>query len=431
MKLTKIISSVPPEATGMMIHIIHIVMAFIIGVILARSLSVEMFGNYSFILALITISMSLVTAGFPRLLTREIAVYKLNQEYKLINGIFNIAAISVMFFSGLFAVVVFLIYLSGNMQNWGLEIIFAGTLSLFLLSLASVYESATCGLGYVLVGQLSNKVVKPGIHLFFLLILIWGFYDGVITTKLAIYAFTLATFIGFLFASYTFNMKRRNYKCSQKKFDISHWYSGFWRMSFLGWMAAINLELSVILLGVLGGSVDVANYRVAVQVAMLIPFGLIVMRTIQMPVLSKACHSNQQVELQRLVTRICNISLGMALPVLLITLFFAEELIVFLFGAGYVGAATILFILSLGQIVNVSSGTNGLLMIASYEENTLLKSQGVTLILNIILCIILIPRLGAMGAAIASAISLSLMNIYLVINIYLKMGIVSLPGLYK
>jgi O-antigen/teichoic acid export membrane protein len=48
-------------------------------------------------------------------------------------------------------------------------------------------------------------------------------------------------------------------------------------------------------------------------------------------------------------------------------------------------------------------------------------------ILNVAMCLLLIPRAGAIGAAIATAISLSTMNLISVILAYCRLSILTLP----
>lgn len=431
MSIRKLFLSMPLEATGMMMHIFLTGMAFLIGIILARYLGPEMFGEYAYMLAWVSLASSFLIAGFSRLLVRDIAAYKHNQQYGLIQGIVSVAAIVVTLVFALLAVAVLLANLSGQMQKWDVEIILAGLLSLLFLSWTVLCQSATRGLGHVLVGQLSNKIIKPAVQLLLLTFLVLGLYSESLTAKTALYAFTIAAFFGLLFAVFILQKKRRKHDSLRKEYDFRRWYSSFWRMSLLGWMGALNLQLSVILLGLLGGETDVARYKVAAQIALLMPFGLKVMNSIQMPILSNAYSSGDKVELQRLAGRSCTISFFTAFPILLIAIFFGEELILKVFGSGYQNAGMILLLLSLGQLVNVSAGSSGLLMLVSRNEQTVMITQAAVLLMNSVLCIILIPRMGAMGAAIAATASLSLRNIYLVFSIYRSMGIVSLPGLYK
>jgi O-antigen/teichoic acid export membrane protein len=146
-----------------------------------------------------------------------------------------------------------------------------------------------------------------------------------------------------------------------------------------------------------------------------------------MPALSAAFNKNNKVELQHLAVRSSSISMLTGLPVLLLAIFYGEDLILKFFGSQYHGAEKVLLILSLGQMVNASAGSIGLLMFVSRKEHIVMITQGVVLVLNIALCFMLIPSKGAIGAAIASAISLSLRNVYLVIYSYTKFGIIPFP----
>jgi O-antigen/teichoic acid export membrane protein len=48
-------------------------------------------------------------------------------------------------------------------------------------------------------------------------------------------------------------------------------------------------------------------------------------------------------------------------------------------------------------------------------------------ILNVVMCLLLIPWAGAIGAAIATAISLSAMNLVSVVLVYYRLSILTLP----
>ena len=82
-----------------------------------------------------------------------------------------------------------------------------------------------------------------------------------------------------------------------------------------------------------------------------------------------------------------------------------------LFGARYMGAALALQILSAGEFVHTLVGPNGTTL-TSYGKTTLLMIDAVlAAILNIVLNLLLIPRYGISGAAIATAISLAVSNV--------------------
>jgi O-antigen/teichoic acid export membrane protein len=105
----------------------------------------------------------------------------------------------------------------------------------------------------------------------------------------------------------------------------------------------------------------------------------------------------------------------------------APRWILALFGSGFTSGSTSLAILAGGQFVNVVTGSVGfILMMCGYEKlmrNTIL---GIAL-LNMLLNFLLIPWFGVNGAAIATAVSLALMNLILVFIVYRKLKIMTLP----
>ena len=431
MKFRKITASVPIEAKGMMMYIISTGLSFLIGVMLVRNLGSEMYGKYAYVLAWFVLATSFVTGGLPTLLIREITVYRDRRQYELIGGIIRVATIFVTLFSGLLIVGFLLAITFGKILEWDLQIIVTVLFAFLFLCWSTVFESVIRGFGYILIGQLSNKILRPTVQFFLLSILVFGLYGEPLTTKTALYAFMIAALFNLLFTVFILKVIRRNHGSFLKRYDFNRWYSSYWRISSGSWIGVLNLQLSVILLGILGDETEVARYKVATQIAMLVPFGLQVMSNIQMPILSKAYNSGDKIELQRLASRSCIISFITAFPILFITILFGDGLIPTIFGSEYQDVGIILYVLMFGQLVNVITGSSGLLLLVLRNEQTFMIIQTAVLLLNSALCIILIPRMGAMGAAIASAISLSLMNICLVSTIYCKIGIVSLPVFYK
>lgn len=113
-------------------------------------------------------------------------------------------------------------------------------------------------------------------------------------------------------------------------------------------------------------------------------------------------------------------------PVLALFLFFPEA-VMRMFGAGFVGGGSLLSIMAIGQFVNVATGSVGYLLIMSGNELLMRKNLAFIAVLNIILNVTLVPFAGAMGAAIANAVSLSAMNLIGAYLVWTRMKIWTLP----
>jgi O-antigen/teichoic acid export membrane protein len=80
-------------------------------------------------------------------------------------------------------------------------------------------------------------------------------------------------------------------------------------------------------------------------------------------------------------------------------------------GSEFIYAYPILITLSIGQFFNISSGCSGLLLTMTGHEKVHGYISLSSLLVNIILNIVLISKYGALGAATATAITISLENI--------------------
>lgn len=422
------ISLIPNEVTGILINIIYVVLSFLTGIILARTLGPEVFGRYSYLISWVALTVSFITAGLPILLVREISTYKQNNEQQLIRGIIYSSLLFVVFF---FLLMVIGILIINSFDEFDPGIIFPLLAAVFFLPCIAIYEAATRGLGHVILGQFSSKVISPSLSVIFISLLALYSYYGSITVSNVLYVFSSVAFFAAIVAFLVFQRKKKDFYCIEKEYQLPKWCSSLWRISLVGWFGALNIQLSFILLGYFGNIDDVAQFRVAGQIASLIPFGLMVINSIQMPALSKAFNNGEQEELQRLANRSCLFSAFLGMPIILIALFFGESFITILFGSDYRNASDILLVLAVGQIINVSAGSTGLLMLVSRKEHIVMMNLGFALLLNIGLCIILIPIIGATGAAIASSVSLAFRNIILISYLYRNMRILSLPRIWR
>ena len=101
---------------------------------------------------------------------------------------------------------------------------------------------------------------------------------------------------------------------------------------------------------------------------------------------------------------------SLILAILLIV--FADR-VLGLFGSEFVAARGEMTVLILGQLVNVGAGSVGYLMKMTGHHNQCAYVFGFSAILNLLLNAILIPFWGIMGAAIATALSMAIWNIWL------------------
>jgi O-antigen/teichoic acid export membrane protein len=98
-----------------------------------------------------------------------------------------------------------------------------------------------------------------------------------------------------------------------------------------------------------------------------------------------------------------------------------------LFGQQFVEGATVLAILGLGQFINVATGSVSYLLMMTGRERLMRNIVVASAVTHVAVNAVLIPRLGAVGAAIATALSLAIMNLTGVVVVYRQLAILTLP----
>jgi O-antigen/teichoic acid export membrane protein len=142
------------------------------------------------------------------------------------------------------------------------------------------------------------------------------------------------------------------------------------------------------------------------------------------PHIARAQKANDKDRLQRLSRQSARASLAVALPVALPLIFFGGAIVELVYGQPYRNAARLpLAILSFGQLVNVAFGSVGMFLTMSGFERDTLRGQVVALLINVVSAMVLIPHMGAVGAALAVAIGFVTWNIVLAISLVNRLKI--------
>ncbi|MET4801646.1 oligosaccharide flippase family protein [Bradyrhizobium sp. LB11.1] len=165
-----------------------------------------------------------------------------------------------------------------------------------------------------------------------------------------------------------------------------------------------------LVLGILSTPEQVGVYGVALRISTTSAFVLIAIGSVVAPQFAALHASGKHAELEALARRSSFWSLVIASPLILTFLLFPAQ-ILGLFGQQFVGGIWPLRLLALAQLVNVSTGQLTSLLIMTGHEKLLRNNMIFSAILNLAGNLVLVPLLGALGAAISTAFSISVMKI--------------------
>ena len=195
-------------------------------------------------------------------------------------------------------------------------------------------------------------------------------------------------------------------------------------MLFSSSMLLLLVWIDTIMIGIFSTEKNVGIYNVALKLATTTSFILVAVNSIVAPKISETFNNARMHEFRKLVKDSTRIIFFSTLPLLIILFLFPEFLLSF-FGKEFIIAKEVFFILLVGQVINVMSGSVGYILQMTGKEKKYQNILLVSLFLNIILNLLLIPIFGIKGAAIASVVSLAFWNLYSVFYIYKKYNILT------
>jgi O-antigen/teichoic acid export membrane protein len=390
--------------------------SFITGILLARVLGPGLLGQYSLGNTVANFTANFTKIGFDQGLVRFIPRYKTNNEegkvkYLVIFSFLISAILSILigsifyFYSDFLALMLF-----NDLEMSG--VLKITSVLIFVFTYYRLSSSILKGIKRVDFLTGISNIVVPVIFLLSLLILRKADVYTVISARMGSYVIAITLIIIFIFK------KEKFMNAKIKKINIKEYFSFSSPLLFIGLLYFLISHIDILMIGYFLESSDVGVYSVAVRIAGMAVFLLSAANTIFGPTISELTEKDQFKTLERLLKSISKIIFAFSLNFLLFVIIYNQEILT-VFGEEYIVGDLVLIILTFGQFINASVGPTGTILIMSGKQKFEVFNSVAICILNIILNIILIPRLGISGAAIATASSIVIINIFKVLEVYI------------
>lgn len=164
-----------------------------------------------------------------------------------------------------------------------------------------------------------------------------------------------------------------------------------------------------LLVGYFLSASDTGIYQVVSQSSIFFTTLLSAFSAIFAPMIADLYHKNETHRLFEVFKISTKWGLYICMPLFLIIFFVPKEFVITIFGQEYASGWLPLVILTIGQFINVATGSVGLLLIMTGKQAQWSIFSGISLGLNFILNWVLTPRFGLMGASVGTAIAISSM----------------------
>lgn len=406
------------------LNLISVALTFVTSVILSRLLGRKGFGVYVVALSWSTVLMIPALFGTVELLVRNITQYRAQQAWALVRGIMRRCNLLVL---GASLLVVGAAAAGGSLVMADGEAVVRDSyliaLSLVpILALVNLRQAEMIAFQHIPRARAAETVAYP---LLFLSLL--GALHLLFGTRMS-----PPTAVGLNVAAATGALALASYlsrttvpaavKSAHPEYDRATWARSTPALLLISAMPALNAHSGAILLGAIADVDSAAIFSAALRLAAFTGFLQWACSFPLAPAIARLHATDEIQRLERLVRSAAVIVFLLSTPVAVALLLFGRRALT-LYGEGFASGRLTLSILVVGELINLSCGLVGVLLVMTGHERRVAKLALVAVLANIALCMALIPLLGAVGAAIARASTTAGLNLVLLVVVWRRLRI--------
>jgi O-antigen/teichoic acid export membrane protein len=390
-------------------HATRIVLQAVTSVILARVLLREDYGRYSLVMAIVAVAVTLAQFGLDSLLVRETAAANSIGDRSRMKTVWHwavrtMATSVVVVLAGLCAAkFAFPSALHVNALTYFLAVWLVP-----LIVIMNVSEAALQGLGHTPKAMFAGYIVRP--TLFLAVLACWIASGHAVRPSSAISAQLVSCFVS---AAIVLSFWRSEWRSPagrhlQTAVDSRRWLRSAATFLFIDGMWTVFVVTDVLILGLFSPPEVVGTYKVASSTASLIPVGMTALNIVISERIAYFSARKDKRHLQVTAAIGALVAFVGSLPLAIAFAFYGKFIIVHLFGAAYESAHHALAVLAVGQTLHVAAGYAAAVLRMTGSERTNMWTAALAGIVNVVLNLLLIPLAGGFGAALATAMAISL-----------------------
>ena len=387
------------------------ILRYVTNVVMTNIVSASIYGTYMTAYTSAMIVGSMAALGLDSTMVRFLSTYRARGEHGHAAGLLRFV-LWMTLISGLLCGTLF--YLSSTFlahviyrnDTYALSLKEVALL-VPLIALQPIIASGLQALKAIKLKVYVDRLIQPGLSLIF----IGVFY----LLGLRLEALILATICGYIASVIVGQLLLRKTARpivygAKPGIEPKTWLRFAIPMSFYALIQNVLNSTDVLFLTIFSTSAQVGLYGAADRTSTFVVMPLFALNTIFSPLIAEYYARGKHEQLANLATIVTKWSFSISLPVFLCFCVFHEAMLS-IFSREYTAAALALIILSFGNLVNAAAGPTGCLLVMTGHARVILANTAVTILLNIGLAFILVPRFTVIGAAIAAAMALVILDI--------------------
>ncbi|MCX6273595.1 MAG: oligosaccharide flippase family protein [Bacteroidetes bacterium] len=399
-------------------------------VLMARLMGVSEYGYYTVIMTWINFLVAFSIFGFDHSALRFFSTYYNKQEWARARGFLRLS-FRIIALAAVVCMIAWFLFLWDKQQSVNIRDRYPRTYSeaflwaMFVIPLlAIIYQSSAIfrSIHQIKLSLASVYVMLPlGISI--ASVVYYKMNAGKMQVDGAVLMNLLVTFLVAMFIIRKMKKRLRpKYGAEEPKYEAGLWFKTTVTFLAMNVLTLIIKQADILFVGHYFGPREAGIYSTAVKISALIPFGLSIVEYVYTPRISSMFLKNDHKKLQEYISHAARIIVFITIP-LAIALIFSGKYLLMIFGKEFQSSYIPLIILIVGQLINALTGMVGALMTMTGNQNVYLMVYLAASFVDIILNITLVPRMGAVGAAIASAASIIVLNIFMYVLVRKRLGL--------
>ncbi|MFT7652236.1 MAG: O-antigen/teichoic acid export membrane protein [Candidatus Azotimanducaceae bacterium] len=390
---------------------IALLLATVGSILVARNIGVDAYGQLSLVLAIAAVLAIPSSNTIIPFLVRFTATNDHSRQYPRLVAAWRWAVRRTWFWAAVGFSVALLIAAAVAWQNSpeaAIPYAIAALLPLLWAQAAQI-SGILQGLHRVVLAQMFDWLVQPVLYIVFVVALL---LFGELTLNNVLLSVVAATLVSIVVGTL---LKRREQKsrssATHDMHELPTWQKAWRHYLVIQTVGVASAKFPLLIVGILTVSQEAGQYRAAESIATLLALLLAIANAFLGPLVTRMYNENRLEELQKTMQLISRAALLVAIPLFTLLVVGGEQLISFIYGDEFGAAYFVMIVLLVGQLVNIACGSVALLLNMTGHEDMVSKSLGWAFLASIILCFILVPSYGALGAAIAASSSMMLWHI--------------------
>jgi len=377
--------------------------------IMTRYLSQSEVGSFTLAQSISNISLIFVLMGMHRSLDRFIPFYNSAGEKGKIKSILRF----IFIFSLTTSIIIgFALFFGAEFLGKGIfenpllsQLLKIIVISIPLLAVINIVIYAFSGYKELRYNVYLKQILEPSLKILFVLLLAVLGLGVVAWTWLYILTLAISALVGLILLYKKIIQPLLAERTI--KIDLMEIVSYSWPISIASILLILIDQIGYLILGLYHPVANVGVYRIYIQIIALLKMILGSTARIYKPVISELIPKGEDEEIREVYARVSKWVLSLTMIGALILALFGAQITGLLFTDAYAVYPITLTILALGTLINGAIGPSGVTLEAFGSTRLVMINSLIAVVVNIGLGLLLIPGLGIVGAAIATAVTLA------------------------